>query len=39
MSVLVGKSAPSFSAQAVVNGQIVENFSLDQYRDSKYVVY
>ena len=32
MSVLVGKKAPSFSAGAVVNGgEIVENFSLDQY--------
>ncbi|MAS96022.1 MAG: alkyl hydroperoxide reductase [Verrucomicrobiales bacterium] len=39
MSVLVGKSAPSFSASAVVDGQIVENFSLDQYKGSKYVVF
>lgn len=32
MSVLVGKKAPSFSAGAVVNGgEIVEDFSLDQY--------
>ena len=32
MSVLVGKKAPSFSAGAVVNGgEIVNNFSLDQY--------
>ena len=32
MGVLVGKKAPSFSAGAVVNGgEIVENFSLDQY--------
>ncbi|MCJ8292614.1 MAG: peroxiredoxin [Crocinitomicaceae bacterium] len=32
MGVLVGKKAPSFSAGAVINGgEIVENFSLDQY--------
>jgi len=38
MSVLVGKKAPNFNAQAVVNGQIVENFSLDQYLGNRYVV-
>jgi len=38
MSVLVGKPAPSFNASAVVNGQIVEDFSLDQYEGSKYVI-
>ncbi len=38
MSVLVGKSAPSFNASAVVDGQIVENFSLDQYLGKKYVI-
>ncbi|MGB0154064.1 MAG: peroxiredoxin [Verrucomicrobiales bacterium] len=38
MSVLVGKPAPSFNASAVVNGQIVEDFSLDQYKGSKYVI-
>tara|TARA_R110002096_G_scaffold310126_6_gene504705 strand:- start:221 stop:862 length:642 start_codon:yes stop_codon:yes gene_type:complete len=38
MSVLVGKSAPSFSSSAVVNGRIVENFSLDQYIGKKYVI-
>jgi len=38
MSVLVGKKAPNFNAQAVVNGQIVENFSLDQYLGNQYVV-
>lgn len=32
MSVLVGKKAPSFTAEAVVNGgEIVNDFSLDQY--------
>ena len=38
MSVLVGKPAPLFTAQAVVDGQIVENFSLDQYLGNKYVI-
>ena len=32
MSVLVGKKAPSFTAEAVINGgEIIDNFSLDQY--------
>lgn len=40
MSVLVGKKAPHFSAPAVVNGgEIVENFSLDQYLGKKYVIF
>ena len=40
MSVLVGKNAPHFNAQAVVNGnEIIENFSLDQYLGEKYVVF
>lgn len=39
MAVLVGKKAPSFKANAVVNGEeIVENFSLDQYLGKKYVI-
>jgi len=38
MSVLVGKKAPNFNAQAVVNGQIVESFTLDQFLGKKYVV-
>lgn len=39
MAVLVGKRAPNFTAQAVVNGEeIVDNFSLDQYIGKKYVV-
>ncbi|MFK7786497.1 MAG: peroxiredoxin [Crocinitomicaceae bacterium] len=39
MGVLVGKKAPSFSAAAVVNGgEIVENFSLDQYLGKNHVV-
>ena len=40
MSVLVGKKAPVFSAKAVINGgEIVENFSLEQYVGEKYVVF
>jgi peroxiredoxin (alkyl hydroperoxide reductase subunit C) len=40
MSVLVGKKAPKFKANAVINGhEIVENFSLDQYVGKKYVVF
>lgn len=40
MSILVGKKAPSFKATAVVNGgEIVTNFSLDQFLGKKYVVF
>lgn len=40
MSVLVGKNAPVFNTKAVVNGgEIVENFSLQQYVGDKYVVF
>jgi peroxiredoxin (alkyl hydroperoxide reductase subunit C) len=40
MSVLVGKKAPKFVAPAVINGgEIVENFSLDQFIGKKYVVF
>ncbi|WP_286832602.1 MULTISPECIES: peroxiredoxin, partial [unclassified Proteiniphilum] len=40
MSVLVGKKAPAFRAQAVINGsEIVENFSLEDYIGKKYVVF
>lgn len=39
MAVLIGKKAPSFKAKAVINGgEIIENFSLDQYIGKKYVV-
>ncbi|MAB77212.1 MAG: alkyl hydroperoxide reductase [Verrucomicrobiales bacterium] len=38
MSVLVGKPAPSFNASAVINGQVVEDFSLDQFKGEKYVI-
>ncbi len=40
MSVLVGKKAPEFSTNAVINGhEIVENFSLKQYVGKKYVIF
>ncbi len=40
MSVLVGKKAPSFTAAAVVNGgEIVEDFSLDQYIGKNHVLF
>lgn len=40
MSVLVGKKAPVFNAPVVVNGvEIQENFSLEQYKGKKYVVF
>lgn len=38
MSILVGRKAPEFSTSAVVNGQIVDNYTLSQFRDNKYVV-
>ncbi len=39
MSVLVGKPAPHFEAAAVINGEeVVESFSLDQYKGNKYVI-
>ncbi|MBS1652022.1 MAG: peroxiredoxin [Bacteroidetes bacterium] len=40
MSSLVGKKAPHFKAGAVINGgEIVADFSLDQYLNKKYVVF
>jgi len=40
MSVLVGKKAPVFSADAVINGgEFVENFSLEQYLSKKHVIF
>lgn len=39
MSVLVGKKAPSFTAKAVQGENILEEFSLDQFIDNKYVVF
>jgi peroxiredoxin 2/4 len=38
MAVLVGQKAPHFSAPAVVDGQVVNGFSLDQYLGNKNVV-
>ncbi|MEN9352740.1 MAG: hypothetical protein RL318_65 [Fibrobacterota bacterium] len=37
MAVLVGKSAPDFSVKAVKAGEVIENFSLSQFK-GKYVV-
>ena len=39
MAVLVGKKAPSFKATAVVDGEFVENFSLEQYIGKKHVIF
>lgn len=40
MTMLVGKNAPSFSADAVVNGgDFIENFSLEQYKGKKHVLF
>jgi len=40
MAVLVGKKAPHFSAPAVVNGgEMIENFSLNQYLGKKHVIF
>ncbi len=40
MCTLVGKKAPSFKATAVVNGNdIVKDFSLEQFKGEKYVVF
>ncbi|MDX1351302.1 MAG: peroxiredoxin [Putridiphycobacter sp.] len=39
MAVLVGKKAPSFTAPAVVNGgEVIENFSLNQYIGKNHVI-
>ena len=38
MAVLVGKEAPDFKEKTVVNNQIVEDFTLSQFRGKKYVV-
>src|SRR5687767_9222552 len=36
---LVGKKAPHFKSKAVIEGDIVEEFSLDQYLGEKYVYF
>lgn len=38
MAVLVGKNAPEFSTKAVVDGKIIDNFSLADFK-GKYVVF
>lgn len=38
MAVLVGKSAPQFKTKAVINGQIVDEFSLAKYK-GKYIIF
>ncbi len=38
MAVLVGKKAPDFKADAVVNNEFVEDFTLSQYQGKKYVI-
>lgn len=40
METLIGKNAPAFNAKAVINGsEIIENFSLDQYKGEKEVIF
>ena len=40
MSTLVGKKAPSFKASAVVNGgEIINDFSLDQYLGKNHILF
>jgi len=40
MTMLVGKKAPSFKADAVINGgEFVSNFSLDSYLEKKHVIF
>jgi len=40
MAILVGKKAPAFNAPAVVNGgEIIADFSLQQYEGNKHVVF
>lgn len=38
MSVLVGKKAPDFNVTAVKGGEVIEDFTLSQFADNKYVV-
>lgn len=39
MGVLVGKQAPDFKAKAIVNGQIVSDFSLTHFRGKNVVLF
>ena len=38
MSTLVGKPAPNFNTRTIVDGFPVESYTLEQFRDKKYVV-
>ena len=38
MAVLVGKEAPDFSVNAVKSSEVLENFTLSQFKGHKYVV-
>lgn len=38
MAVLVGKQAPDFNVTAVRHGEMIENFTLSQFRGQKYVI-
>jgi peroxiredoxin (alkyl hydroperoxide reductase subunit C) len=38
MAVLVGKEAPDFKEAAVKNGEVIENFTLSQFKNQRYVV-
>jgi len=38
MAVLTGRTAPDFEVSAIQDGQMVEKFSLSQFRNKKYVV-
>ena len=38
-SLLIGKKAPKFKAKAVIQDQIVDDFSLEQFEGKKYVIF
>ena len=38
MAVLVGKEAPDFTAKAVKAGEVIDDFTLSQFKGNKYVV-
>lgn len=38
MAVLVGKDAPDFKVSAVKNGEVIENFTMSQFKNKNYVV-
>lgn len=39
MSVLVGKKAPNFKAKAVIDGKIISDFSLEQFRGQNIIFF